>query len=383
LAASADHRGAAPAADEAAKSPAQRLANLAIRELERRGLADAAHRAYLDVELSLLAEDPTAISAFLATKRVLAFAQHGGYRLGPARGAAASSLVLHLFGLWSPDPVLCHLDPGVLIGSARTIWLDVSFANGRPISELCDALTATIRPWRIEAFRLPLLDIIARVHERLAEPIDYRAIPDDAPEVLEPFRRGEIEHIVWFDESRATLAERLFPEQTGGWSDPARVGAWLRTQRIDRFTDVLRLLAVKRPKSPEMIARMEAYASERETMLLFHEDLLAVMARRLGWTVSRCNAVRRRAFAGKLTTEDRADLRRDGDEALALLVEREAPLLFNKAHAYAQGALVKICAVLKSRHPALYAAEIARWEAAHGLAWSDFGFRNERVCLLK
>ena len=365
-----------------ALSHRERLELFAFEHLERSGAGDA-HASYLATELACFKARPDAYPLILAVKRVVDFARAQNIPIGPGRGSAPSSLLFHLIGLSQRDPVSYGLKPARIFGASQAIWFDTSFGRGKPLVDLCDELSASLKPWKIEAFRLPLLDIFERVHDRLGGAPDYAAISDDAPEVLGPIQRGDVEKILWLDEPQDTLVSKIYPEQIDGWAGHEKVNAWLREQHIETFSDVLRIIAMRRPTSAAMIARMEEFTENGAGMRIFHEDFIELLEQHTDWDPLRINDVRFRAMKRRLTDADRKDLARDaGDEVLRIL-ETEAPFGFCRAHVVGSADLVKRCAVLKSRHKAVYFDEIARWEDENGLSWSEFGIHNEQVCVLK
>jgi hypothetical protein len=300
-------------------------------------------------------------------------------------------------GLTKPNPVRWRLKPAVVFGPSRAVWIDVPYASGQPVVDLCEELTATLRPWRIEAFRMLLLDILDAVQARTGEPIAFDDVPDDAPEILDLFARGDIEKIMWFDEPETTMAAKLYPEQLPEWAGHERVGEYLRSQTVVDFRDVLNIMALRRPRSSEFVARMEEYAERKRRcleaggpgseegfgMVVYHEDVIDLVEQATPWDALRCNQYRWAAFRRRLTAADRAAFLEHADEARLAAIEAVAPFGFSKAHVAAQADLVKRCAIVKARHREVYLDETKRFEDTHGLAWCDFGFHDARVCLLK
>lgn len=381
-------------------SERERLEIFALDQLERsadEGDLGAQYAAYLKCELDCFQAVPEAFTIIPAIKSVIDFAAtHNIHLLG--RGSAPASLLLHLMGFSKCNPVKWRLKPAVVFGPSRAIWLDVSYDKGGPVVELCDQLSASLHPWKIEAFRLPLFDIIDSVHAKIGHAIAYEQFADDAPEVLNPFRNGDCEKILWFDEPN-TMAARLFPEQLPEWVGFERLNEYLKSQPIVTFRDVLNIQALRRPKSADYVARMEEYAARkreydvrrRETdifadnfgMIIYHEDVIELIERATQWDALRANEFRRKAMKRTLTGGDRAEFLVGGDSGSLELIEAAAPYGFSRAHVASHGDLVKRCAILKSLHRAVFHDEAKRWEDRHGLSWSDFGYHDGTVCLLK
>jgi len=383
-------------------SERERLELFALDQLERstddeeRG---ADYAAYLKTELDCFNSQPDTFALIPAVKQVIEFASTHQITLGPGRGSAPASLLFHLMGFSKCDPVKWKLKPAVVFGASRAIWLDVSYSRGGPVVELCDHLSSSLRLWRIEAFRLPILDIIENVHAKIGHAIPYEQFADDSPEVLEPFRNGDCEKILWFDEPQTTMAARLFPEQLPEWIGFERMNEYLKSQKILNFRDILNIQALRRPKSADFVARMHEYVARKEScdgryddtvpfaenfgMILYHEDVIDLIERATHWDALRAHQFRYKAFKGTLTEADRLEFLACGDATLLQTIEHAAPYGFSKAHVVSHSELVKRCAILKSLHRDVYVDEAKRWEDEHGLSWSDFGFHDGRVCLLK
>jgi hypothetical protein len=390
-------------------SERERLELYALEHLERApgaaGDGDG-YASHLARELDCFNAVPETYALIPAIRRLLDFARQRAIPLGPGRGSAPASLLLHLMGLTKPDPVRWRLKPAVVFGVSRAIWIDVPYSSGKPVVELCEELSANLRPWKIEAFRMPLLDILDAVQERAGVRVDFDSVPDDSPEVLDLFARGDIEKIMWFDEPETTLAAKLYPEQLPEWAGHERVGEYLRSQTIVDFRDVLNVMALRRPRNGEFVGRMHEYAERKARclaaagsengrtaatpgsadnfgMVVYHEDVIDLIERATPWDALAANRFRWSAFRRRLGDDDRAAFLEHGTSDQLAYIESVAPFAFSKAHVAAQADLVKRCAIVKSRWRDVYLDETKRFEDAHGLAWCDFGFHDAQVCLLK
>jgi MerR family copper efflux transcriptional regulator len=354
---------------------------------------------YLYAELDCFSDHPDAFALIPAVEKILRFAEKNSVTIGSSRGSASGSLLFYLMGLSKCDPVKWNLKPAMFFGGTKTISIDVSYCYGSQIIELCNELSAQLVEWKIEAFRLPILDIIDSVNAKVG-PVLFDNFSDNSKEVLRPLKEGDCEKIFGFDEPGSTLAGKLYSEQKSEWTGYERMNEFLKSQDIYSFSDVLNIQALKRPKSRQYLKRMFEYV-ERKTsfaqgsrndrfvenfgMIIYHEDIIDLIEKATSWGPLEANQFRLRSFKEELTESDRLRFLRDSNDNSDILglIEESAPYCFSKAHVASSGELVKRSAILKSLHKEIYFDEIKRWEDSQGLSWADFGFRNEQVCLLK
>jgi len=161
---------------------------------ERQGDFSEEHQSFLDREKCLYDSDEK--RAFIeGVKKCVAFAKKNSLTLGPGRGSCPSSLVLYGLGFSGIDPTGYDLLPERLSTTPPDIHIDVEFDRGQPFVDYCRMVSQQL-PWgQITAFKMPLPDIIQRVHQRIGEVIDYTKIADDDPVVLQNIQRGDIEKI--------------------------------------------------------------------------------------------------------------------------------------------------------------------------------------------
>ena len=136
---------------------------------------------------------------FIAVGKCLKFAKSEGIKLGPARGAAPASLSLYALGWGDFDPMKYDLIPERYHNNLLDLHIDVEFENGKRFVNYCHKISADLKVGRIEAFKLPILDIIENVQERLETRIDFDLIDDNDPLVLKPFQNGDIDKVFSVD----------------------------------------------------------------------------------------------------------------------------------------------------------------------------------------
>ncbi len=250
-----------------------------------------------------------------AIKRCLDFAKTHQLRLGPSRGSSSASIVLHALGLSKIDPAQYGLFPERLLSQPPNIHMDVEFARGQEFVDFCKETTRNLRYGQIQAFKMPLLDILNNVDQRLGKPVEYDKIDDNSDAVLTPFRQARIEKIFQFDFSKDALIMK-FENFMPGYEGPDKITEYLQSQQIKNFRDVTNITALWRPFSEKMVARLELYAKAKNHpvhheclspelqsslkdnfgMIIYHEDILRIISYYTQWDVERCNRLRQALF---------------------------------------------------------------------------------------
>ena len=341
-------------------------------------------------------------------KTCLQFAKENNIKLGPARGAAPASLSLYALGWGDFDPTTSNLVPERLSITNFNIHIDVEFKNGKKFIDFCKGVSMNLPIGRIEAFKLPILDIIDNVHERIGEIIDYDKIDNNDPVVLDHFRKGDIEKILSFDIPRDTLVAKHYDEfiREGKYLDAFK--EYLNSQEINNFTDLLNIEAIFRPDKLETkpfmrefidrypIAKREGhqyscltsslneYLKPNYGVIIYQEDIIQIIREYTNWEYQKCNEFRKAFSFATITEEEKNEFLQFSDKAVLDLLIKESPVVFCKAHSVgAWPKLIKATAVLKSLHREIYYEEIERWEAENGYSWGDFGFISGGVSLLQ
>lgn len=369
------------------------------------GTIDETQLSYVERDENLYS-DPHKSELILAVKKCVEFAKERGLTLGPGRGSSPSSIALFAFGFSSFDPSKYGLMPERLSSSLpMDIHIDVQFDRGQEFVEFCRHVSSQISYGQINAFKMPLIDIIKNVHTKIGTQINYHEIPDDSDIVLSHFRNGLIEKIFGFDMSPHSLImkyENLLPDYLG----VGRLNEYLRSQKIRDFRDVVNISALWRPHCPEMTDRIERYRQAKTQdmsyvflpkdlqrslkansgMLIYHEDILRIMNHYSKWSLGKCNQARR-ILATKAQKDSEngilTDLQKTIPPEVYDLFAAESPWSFCQSHALAFSFFTKQTAALKSLHREIYLNEISEWEQKHGFTWDDIGAKLNGVSLLQ
>lgn len=366
----------------------------------RHGVVSEIHLDYLQRETSFY--DSACKQEFLeAVRKCVQFARDRNLTLGPGRGSCPASVILYSLGFSSIDPAKYDLIPERLSLVPPDIHIDVEFERGQPFVNFCRDISATLSWGQINAFKMPLLDIINRVHGVLGAAIDYGEIADDDAIVLDHFRSGEIDKIFLFDYSPQALIlkyETLLPE----YADTRKIKEFLRAGTIESFRDVINIFALWRPYHPENIARINRYADAKRRphrytflkaelqerldanfgLIIYHEDIVQIIAAYTGWTLERSSHLRRDLWL-RGESPDLERFKSLAPNSVFELVLSEAPWTYCKSHAMSFSQFTKQTSILKSLHQNTYYEAIAQWERQHGFVWDDIGIKLKGVSLLQ
>lgn len=342
---------------------------------------------------------------FEGVKKCFDFAKERNFKLGTARGSVPASLSMFALGFSGIDPLKYEMIPERLENQLPIFHIDVEFERGQEFVDFCRDVNRDIPFGEIQAFKMPLIDVVQNVHKSIGKAIDYDSIEDDADIVLNPFRHADIEKIFQFDFSEDALVmnfERFLPDYLG----LGKIQEYLRGQEIHSFRDVTNITALWRPHCREMVDRIRLYKEAKQEQfsygflsqnieswlrpnfgtILYHEDILKIVSEYTGWDFARSNALRRVCMK-----KDRVEIRNHNSDWLEFnrvapkqvvdLVAEESKWAFCLPHAISFAKFTKQTAVLKSLHKKCYFAEIERFEQKHGFAWDDIGIRIKGVSL--
>ena len=216
-----------------------------------------------------LIDTPEKREFIAAVKDCLEFAKREGIKVGPARGASPALLSLYALGWSDFDPSEYNLVPERFSATDFDLHIEVEFKNGKKFIDYCKAASAKLNLGKIEAFKLPIVDIIERVHTRLPEPIDYDSIANDDSLVLDLFRKGDIEKIFAFDFPSTTLMAKYVDENYYKKGLATQMlSEYLKSQPIYDFRDLLNIEAIFRPdnldKKPFMREYIDRYPEAKK-----------------------------------------------------------------------------------------------------------------------
>jgi DNA-binding transcriptional MerR regulator len=341
-------------------------------------------------------------------KKCLQFAKDEGIKLGPARGAAPASLSLYALGWGDFDPTTSNLVPERLSITDFNIHIDVEFENGKKFVDFCKSISMNLPVGRIEAFKLPILDIIENVHKRLGAAINYDDFDNNDPIILDHFRKGEIEKILSFDIPKDTLVAKHYDEfiREGKFLDAFK--EYLASQEIHSFTDLLNIEAIFRPDNLEtkpfmkeyiqrypiakrdghyyqcLNSSLNEYLKPNYGVIIYQEDIIQIIREYTGWEYLKCNKFRKAFSLETISDEEKEEFLKYSDQDVLDLLIKESPVVFCKAHSVgAWPKLIKATAILKFLHQDIYYDEIEKWENKNGYSWGDFGFISGGVSLLQ
>lgn len=344
-----------------------------------------------------------------AVKKCLEYAKNEGINIGPARGASPALLSLYALGWSDFDPSEYNLVPERFSATDFDLHIDVEFKNGKKFVDFCKGISNSLPLGKIEAFRLPILDIIQNVEERVKTKIDYNSIDNSDPHILDQFRKGDIEYIFAFDFPATTLLAKYFDSNyyKNGLATKM-MGDYLRSQKIIDFNDLLNVEAIYRPDNldtkPFMREYIDRYPKAKENgheydclssslneylkpnygVIIYQEDVIQIIREYTSWDYEKCNIFRKALSKQEITEDMKNELLEHTGLEVYNLLEKESPVIFCKAHSLgAWPSLIKKTAVLKAFHQDIYLEEITRFEKENGYSWGDFGFISGGVSLLQ
>jgi DNA polymerase III alpha subunit len=357
------------------------------------------HLNYLQRE-EFLYDQPEKRQFINAVKQCVEFAREQKLQLGPGRGAGPASLVMYGLGLSEIDPTDYDLIPERWSTRAPEILIDVEYDRGQMFVDYCRRVSEGLSWGKINAFKMPLIDIISNVHTRIGKVIDYRSIDNDDDVVLGNIRAGDIDKIFQLDYSPDALLLRghktKFPEYEG----TAKLKEYLRSQKIHSFRDVINLIAVWRPFREDLIERIERYRQAKLKpvryafltpelqaslepnfgVVIYIEDLIRIVSTYSGWGLDKCGDLVRHICFNRGLTEEFKDL---VTPEIFEFVKAESPCTFLKAHSMSFTRFTKQTAVLQNLHRDVYFDEIKRWEDQHGFVWDDVGIKVKGISYLQ
>lgn len=338
-------------------------------------------------------------------KKCVDFAKAKKLTLGTARGSAPASMSLFGLGFSGVDPLKHEMIPERLSTQAPFFHIDVEYERGQEFVDFCREINKTLPYGEIQAFKMPLIDIVQGTHKAIGKVIDYDSIDDDSDIVLNSFKHLELEKIFQFDFSEDALVmnyERFKPEFLG----LNKIKEHFKDQKFFNFRDIINITAIWRPHCQEIIDRIELYRKAKSKpfsygflsdkiekwlkpnygVIIYHEDLIKIISEYSGWDFARSNSLRRICMNPakveiRNQNTDWIEFQKIAPKQIVDLVAEESKWAFCLPHAISFAKFTKQTAVLKSLHKEDYYEEIERFEQKHGFRWDDIGIRIKGVSL--
>ncbi|HRO66922.1 MAG TPA: MerR family transcriptional regulator, partial [Pseudobdellovibrionaceae bacterium] len=135
--------------------------------------------AYLDRDIWLTSH-PNTIDFIKAVQKCLEFAKRKNLILGTARGSAPASLSLFGLGISGVDPLSHQMIPERLSTQCPFFHIDVEYERGQEFVDYCKEMNKSLAYGEIQAFKMPLIDIVKSTHDKIGKILDYESIDDDA-----------------------------------------------------------------------------------------------------------------------------------------------------------------------------------------------------------
>lgn len=338
-------------------------------------------------------------------KKCVEFARGKNLTLGTARGSAPASLSLFGLGFSGVDPLKHEMVPERLSTQVPFFHIDVEYERGQEFIDFCREVNKTLPYGEIQAFKMPLIDIVQNTHKAIGKIINYDSIDDDSDIVMNPFKQLDLEKIFQFDFSEDALImnyERFKPEYLG----LNKITEHFKGQKFFNFRDIINITAIWRPHCQEMIERIELYKKAKSEpfsfgflsdkinnwlkpnygRIIYHEDLIKIISEYSGWDLARSNSLRRLCMNPakveiRNQNPDWIEFQKMAPKQVVDLVAEESKWAFCLPHAISFAKFTKQTAVLKSLHKENYFAEIERFEQKHGFRWDDIGIHIKGVSL--
>jgi len=325
-------------------------------------------------------------------KEVLKFLEKTKIKIGPLRGPASSSLVLDLLGLNSINPLDYGLIPERF--NKENLYLDfnVEFERGDEFIWFCKELTHD-RPYKFEAYKFPIIDIIDSTERRIKKKIDPSKLADFDNYFKELLVSGDYHFISGVHFPEETQCFKIFEGQSKLWNTQENlkilnpqnaydIWAYIalegRKSAEKKFNDFIRN---KRPTSFESFPTfVQSMLNKNRGHLVYQEEWLTILAHFLNDDFT-------------LAEKIRGDFRKNGGvvfqkypipEDIKSLLINEHDSLFNFSHIVSMWQHAKVCAYLKSHHRDVYLKEIETFESKNPqYSWADFGFKSDGLILMQ
>ena len=319
------------------------------------------YRDTLDYELGVISAKGCSDYFLILADLVRKVRERGGI-VGPGRGSAAGSLVNYLLGITGLDPVANGLLFERFLNPDSIVMpdIDIDFdEKGRDLA--CKILKEDGSSNEYDFLSLRTLSVIQETGDAVG--IDPGRIPDDDPQALELFGRGDTGSVFQFE----SAGMREYLRRLGGvsFSDLVAMEAMYRPGPIDLIPEFIERHNGKPFSYP--LPGTEDILSETFGILVYQEQLMKIAETVAGFTKGEADILRKAAGKRKIPLLNELKVkfieggmangfdRRQLEEFwIGQVDSMEGCYLFQKSHALCYAHLGYICGYLKAHHRAEY-----------------------------
>ncbi len=325
-------------------------------------------------------------------KEVLKFLAKTKIKIGPLRGSASSSLILDLIGVNSINPLEYGLVPERFNKDNLYLDFDVEFTRGDEFISFCKQLT-TNRDYKFEAYKLPIIDIIAATEKRIKQRIDPKKLQDFDLAFKKIIDNGDFQFIHQVDFAKNTKCYKIFENASSFWNTAENLKILRPQSAYDMWAYVAlegRPVAAKKFQAflnnepyenfhllPEFVQNI---MKKNRGHLLYQEEWITILAHFLGNDFNLAENCRREfRKIGKAAFEKYAL-----PKVIQAFLAQEYASLFNFSHIISTWQHAKVSAYLKAHHRDIYLEEIKQFETQNpNYSWADFGFKSDGIILMQ
>lgn len=325
-------------------------------------------------------------------KAVIKFIDKTKIKIGPLRGSASSSLILDILGLNSINPLDYGLIPERFNKDKLYLDFDVEFERGSEFIWFCKELTHD-RDYKFEAYKLPIIDIVAATEKRIKKKVNVKKIDDFGDKFKQLILDDDFRYIPGVDFPDNTQCFKIFESKNGSW-DQSKNLKMLNPQSVldmwgfsalegrnvasSKFHDFLHCCPNK--NFNELPVFIQEMMTKNRGHLLYQEEWLTVLAHYLDNDFTQAEGVRTQFRLIGLSVLEEIKL----PEAVKKLLIEEFQSLFNFSHIVSTWQQTKIAAYLKTHYREVYLDEVQKFESKNpNYSWADFGFKSDGLILMQ
>lgn len=324
-------------------------------------------------------------------KKTVDFIQRTKIKVGPLRGTCSSSLVLELLGLNSINPLKYNLIPERFNKDNLYLDFDVEFVRGSEFIWFCKELTSN-RTYKFEAYKLPIIDIIASTEKRIKKKINPSSINDFENYFKKMICKGDFQYISMVDFPSNTLCYKFFEKENNLWNQNDNLiklspqnefeiwgylsmeGRIVAKEKLDHFlNNKPDYLFEKLPLEIQKIMK------KNRGHLLYQEEWIQILALYLKNDFEKAEKTRILYRKQGKSALDELNI----PEKVNELLIKNFDSLFNFSHIASTWQHAKMTAYLKQFHRDIYLDEIEKFESQTNFSWADFGFKSKGLILMQ